>query len=185
MKIKKDYWNYSRYFIKSVYILYSKKGSLKGFKVKSTEIFYSAISGVVDGVLMSTRLKRNAQVIAGSVKSAIISCLNNRKQNTSTIITNAVKDAIAGGAAAFIGGKSGGLGRQYWNRGLFRKGSYTYKHVTIKYGTTIKITSRNFRMTKQVAIESGKEFLKGAAKTAVITGARRVIKFCMKHFSKK
>ena len=163
----------------------AKKGSLKGFKVKSTEIFYSAISGVVDGVLMSTRLKRNAQVIAGSVKSAIISCLNNRKQNTSTIITNAVKDAIAGGAAAFIGGKDGGLGRRYWNRGLFRKGSYTYKHVTIKYGTTIKITSRNFRMTKQVAIESGKEFLKGAAKTAVITGARRVIKFCMKHFSKK
>ena len=40
-------------------------------------------------------------------------------------------------------------------------------------------------MTKLVAIESGKEFLKGAAKTEVITGARRVIKFCMKHFSKK
>ena len=40
-------------------------------------------------------------------------------------------------------------------------------------------------MTKQVAIESGKEFAKGAAKTAVITGVRRVINFCMKHFAKK
>ncbi len=67
--------------------------------------------------------------------------------------------------------------------------TYTYDNVGNRLkeddGTTIKITSRNFRMTKQVAIESGKEFLKGAAKTAVITGARRVIKFCMKHFSKK
>lgn len=159
----------------------AKKGSLNGFKVTGKEIFYSAVSGLADGILMSTRLKRNAQVIAGSVKSAIISCLNNRKKNISTILSEAVKDAMAGGAAAFIGGKGGGLGRKYWNRGLFRKGSYTYKQVTIKYGTTIKISSRNFRMTKRVAIESGKEFAKGAAKTAVITAVRRVIK----HFSKK
>ena len=163
----------------------AKKGSLKGFKVSPSETFYSAMSGLVDGVLISTRLKRNAQVIAGSIKAAIVSCLSNRKKNISKILTNALEDAIAGGAAAFIGGKSGGLGRQYWNRGLFRKGSYTYKHVTIKYGTTIKITSRSFKMTKQVAIESGKEFARGAAKTAVITGVRRVINFCRKHFAKK
>mgnify|MGYP007129174674 FL=1 len=78
-----------------------------------------------------------------------------------------------------------GLGRSYWNRGLFRKGSYTYKYITIKYGTRIKITSRSFRMTKQVAKESARELMKGAKRTAVVSGIKSAIISLPNWFKKK
>ena len=77
-----------------------------------------------------------------------------------------------------------GIARKYWNKGLYHKGSYTYKSVTIKYGTTIKITSRSFKMTKAVFKESCGELLGGVKVSAIIAGAKSVINKIMKGIRK-
>ena len=156
----------------------AKKGSLRGFKISVNEFVSSAFSGLMDGILMSSKLKRNAQVVAGAVKGALASYIKNRKRNLKTIMKNMFIDAAVGGVCGLLGGN--GIARKYWNRGLFRKGSYTYKKVTIKYGTKIKITSRNFKMTKTVAKESAKAFAKGTGLNVLATGTISLIKKCKK-----
>ena len=130
------------------------------------------------GILISSKLKRNAQLVAGAVKGALASYIKNRKRNLKTIMKNMFIDAAVGGVCGLLGGN--GIARKYWNRGLFRKGSYTYKKVTIKYGTKIKITSRNFKMTKTVAKESAKAFAKGTGLNVLATGTISLIKKCKK-----
>ena len=161
----------------------AKKGSLRGFKIRTREVAYSIISGMIDGVLTSSRLKRKMQTVAGGVKSAMISYISNRKKKLSYIVANVLYDGAAGALSGYLG--KDGLGRSYWNRGLFRKGSYTYKYITIKYGTRIKITSRSFRMTKQVAKESARELMKGAKRTAVVSGIKSAIISLPNWFKKK
>lgn len=109
--------------------------------------------------------------------------MKNRKKKLSYIVANVLYDGVAGAISGYIG--KDGLGRRYWNRGLFRKGSYTYKYVTIKYGTRIKITSKSFRMTKQVAKESAKELMKGARRTTIVSGVKSTIIGLYNLFKKK
>lgn len=59
----------------------AKKGSLKGFKITKSEVVSLAFSGLVDGVLSSSRLKRNAQAVAGQISQHLFSILRIENEN--------------------------------------------------------------------------------------------------------
>ena len=59
------------------------------------------------------------QTVAGGVKSAMISYISNRKKKLSYIVANVLYDGAAGALSGYLG--KDGLGRSYWNRGLFEK----------------------------------------------------------------
>lgn len=77
-----------------------------------------------------------------------------------------------------------GIGIKYWNKGLFRKGSYTYKNVTIKYGTTITVKSISLQATRQVIRESATAFAQGAARTTFVNVMPELLKKCKKYLKK-
>lgn len=103
-------------------------GKLRNFVLRKKDLIYSAMSGMIDGLLVSSRLKRNAQMVAGAVKAGLITALKNRRKDITTLVTKVVKAAIWGGALAFLGGS--GVGAKYWEKGLCRKGCYVYKGVS-------------------------------------------------------
>ncbi|WP_242950321.1 RHS repeat-associated core domain-containing protein [Anaerostipes hadrus] len=123
--------------------------NLKKFKVSAKSVAYSMVSGGIDGLLFSSRWQKKATVLANSTKAGIKSFIDNRRRNVKSLIYNVFLDVSVTLAYNLIFCNDG-IARKYWNKGLYHKGSYTYKSVTIKYGTTIKITSRSFKMTKEI-----------------------------------
>lgn len=140
------------------------------------------VSGGIDALLFSSRWIRKALILANSTKARIKSFIDNRR-NIKSLLYNVFLDVSVTLVynLIFCGD---GIARKYWNRGLYRKGSYTYKTVTIKYGTTIKITSKSFKMTKAVFKESCRELRDGVKGSAVMSGAKAGINTIVKGIRK-
>ena len=158
--------------------------NLKGFKVSGKSIASSFVSGGIDALLFSSRWKRKVMILANSTKAGIKSYLDNRRKNIKTLVYNVFLD-VALTLALNLKSCKNGIARKYWNRGLYRKGSYKYKTVTIKYGTRIKITSRSFKMTKAVFKESCGELIGGAKGNVIISAIKLGINKIRRYFKRK
>ena len=126
------------------------------FGIKNSAI--SIGSGIAGGILMSTRYKKRVQVFGSAAISGIKSILSNAKSKVSItkLVRNVVGDTLLGAAVGWICGD--GLGTPHWAKGLFSKGSYRYKAVVLKYGTTVSISSSSLKYTKDVIRSAVKTF---------------------------
>ena len=72
-------------------------------------------------------------------------------------LINVLIDVSIAVVAAAIGGN--GIVRKFWKRGLFRKGSYKFAGVVVKYGTTVTISYKSLPLIMPVIKEFGKAFV--------------------------